>query len=235
MSAGLEPLVQVLRSPGNATELHAMPSQPLKRPRPHRVAAWQGVMHRAAVIATVLSLTSFTGGAVVAAAYTANLPEPVQRVAHRALGRIGVPTPRPQRAPKPATVPHQNPAVHGDTHRRLPDKNAHRTPNPTTAVTSLTLHASSTTVPHNQKITLTEQLKVGSKGLAGEPVKLEKRAAGARSFTLVSTKTTNAKGQVTLSVIPGTRKGQKEQYELIFAGNKTDKGSHSRIITITVS
>ena len=101
--------------------------------------------------------------------------------------------------------------------------------------TSLTLHASRTTVPHNQKVTLTELLKVGSKGLAGEPVKLEKRAAGARSFTLVSTKTTNAKGQVTLSVIPGTRKGQKEQYELIFAGNKTDKGSHSRIITITVS
>lgn len=101
--------------------------------------------------------------------------------------------------------------------------------------TSLALKAAKSTVAAKQKDTLTGVLKNGTHVLPGEKVKLEKRAAGARSFTLVTTKITNSKGQVTLSVVPGTRKGQKEQYELIFAGNKTYKGSHSSIITITVS
>jgi hypothetical protein len=35
--------------------------------------------------------------------------------------------------------------------------------------------------------------------------------------------------------VPGTGKGQKEQYELFFAGNKAYKASHSSVITVTVS
>lgn len=100
--------------------------------------------------------------------------------------------------------------------------------------TSLTLKAAKSTVAPKQKDTLTGLLKSGTHVLAGESVKLEKRAAGAKSFSLVTTKTTDSKGKVVLTVVPGSKKGQKEQYELIFAGNKTYKGSHSSIITITV-
>ena len=101
--------------------------------------------------------------------------------------------------------------------------------------TSLTLKAAKSTVAPKAKDTLTGTLKAGTKVLAGQSVKLEKRAAGAKSFTLVTTKTTDAKGHVVLTVTPGTRKGQKVQYELVFAGTSTYKASHSSIITVTVA
>jgi 5-hydroxyisourate hydrolase-like protein (transthyretin family) len=101
--------------------------------------------------------------------------------------------------------------------------------------TSLTLKAAHSSVAPKTKDTLTATLKSGTKPVAGEPVKLEKRAAGAKSWTLVSSKTTNAKGQTSWSVVPGSKKGQKEQYELVFSGNKSYKASHSSVITVTVS
>ena len=101
--------------------------------------------------------------------------------------------------------------------------------------TSLTLHANRTDVPHGQKVTLTGLLKAANKPLAGKDVKLEKRTYGTKTFTVVSTKTTDSKGHVTATVVPGTRKGQKTQYELVYTGGNGYKGSHSSIITITVS
>ena len=101
--------------------------------------------------------------------------------------------------------------------------------------TSLALKAAKSSVVPNQKDTLTGTLKSGTTVLAGQTVKLEKRAAGAKSFTVVTTKKTDAKGHIVLTVTPGTKKGQKEQYELVFAGTKTYKASHSSIITVTVS
>ena len=65
------------------------------------------------------------------------------------------------------------------------------------------------------------------------PVTLETRTAGTKAFTVVSTKMTDSNGKVTLVVTPG--KTKKVQYELVFAGNATYRGSHSQIITLTVS
>lgn len=101
--------------------------------------------------------------------------------------------------------------------------------------TSLTLRAAHTTVAPKAKDTLTATLKAGTKAVSGESVKLERRAAGARSWSLVSSKATNAKGQTSWSVVAGTRKGQKEQYELVFSGTRTYRASHSSVITVTVS
>ena len=101
--------------------------------------------------------------------------------------------------------------------------------------TSLTLKAAKSSVAHNQKTTLTGTLKSGATFVSGAPVVLEKRAAGAKSWSTVTTKTTNSKGAVTYSVVPGTKKGQKEQYELVFKGNSKYKASHSAVITITVT
>lgn len=52
---------------------------------------------------------------------------------------------------------------------------------------------------------------------------------------MVTSKTTDSKGKVVLTVVPGKKKGQKEQYELIFAGSATNKASHGSVITLTVS
>ena len=108
----------------------------------------------------------------------------------------------------------------------------------TSVPTTLTLKAAKSTVAAKAKDTLTGTLKSGKAADGGESVRLVKRSAGTRKFTSTGiTKRTDAKGQVTLSVTPGTKKGQKEQYMLVFNGDaaKHLKGSHSAVITITVS
>lgn len=110
------------------------------------------------------------------------------------------------------------------------------TAKPVKAPTSLTLKAHHSTVAPKHKDTLTGTLKSGRTRIAGATVTLEKRSAGShKSWTVVTTKTTDANGHVTLTVTPGSHKGHKEQYELKYAGDATHKASHSSIITITVS
>src|SRR5581483_2498914 len=75
--------------------------------------------------------------------------------------------------------------------------------------TSLSIHASKTKVAHDHEITLTGVLKGGSplKALGGQPVKLEKRAAGKTKWTLVATHDTTLAGTVTFSTVAGTKAG----------------------------
>jgi len=101
--------------------------------------------------------------------------------------------------------------------------------------TSIPLKAAKSAVAPNQKVTLTGKLKSGHNPVANAPVTLESRQAGARTFTVVSAKTTDSNGKVTLIVAPGAKRGQKMQYELVFAGDATYRGSHSQIITLSVS
>jgi 5-hydroxyisourate hydrolase-like protein (transthyretin family) len=101
--------------------------------------------------------------------------------------------------------------------------------------TSIPLKATKSTVAPNQKVTLTAFLKSGHTPVTAAPVTLEKRTAGTKAFTVVSTKLTNSNGKVTLVVTPGKSKKKKVQYKVVFAGNATYRGSHSQIITLTVS
>lgn len=138
LPSGLEPLLQVLQSPGTASELRAMPPCAELSRRPHPSGAWHAIMQRGALAGMALLVTSFSGGAMVTAAYTASLPEPVQRMAHHVLGGIGVPRPRPRHRSEPATVPPHNrhqksaayphPVVHRHAHRPLTPSDHHPTP-----------------------------------------------------------------------------------------------------------
>jgi 5-hydroxyisourate hydrolase-like protein (transthyretin family) len=101
--------------------------------------------------------------------------------------------------------------------------------------TSIPLKATKSTVAPNQKVTLRGFLKSGHTPVAAVPVTLEKRTARTKTFTVVSTKLTDSNGKVTLVVTPGKSKAKKVQYKLVFAGNATYRGSHSQIITLTVS
>jgi hypothetical protein len=101
--------------------------------------------------------------------------------------------------------------------------------------TSIPLKAAKSAVAPNQKVTLTGYLKCGHNPVVNAPVTLERRQAGAGTFTVVSAKTTDSNGKVTLIVAPGAKSGQKMQYELVFAGNMSYRGSHSQVITLTVS
>jgi hypothetical protein len=101
--------------------------------------------------------------------------------------------------------------------------------------TSIPLKAAKSAVAPNQKVTLTGYLKSGHHPVANAPVTLESRQAGSGTFTVVSAKTTDSNGKVTLIVAPRATRGQKMQYELVFAGSMSYRGSHSQIITLTVS
>ena len=108
---------------------------------------------------------------------------------------------------------------------------------PAKTPTSLTLKAAHASVAPKHKDALTLTLKAGNKRLAGETVYVEKRTAGAAKFgkLVMLSKQTDAKGQVTFSVVPGTKKGHKEQYEVVFKGTSKYKASHSHVLTVTVS
>jgi 5-hydroxyisourate hydrolase-like protein (transthyretin family) len=104
--------------------------------------------------------------------------------------------------------------------------------------TTATLTAAHGTVAAKAKDALTGVLKAGVMPLGGQKVSLMKRAAGAKTWTLVSTKTTDTKGTARVTVVPGTKKGH-EQYELVYKGGKagatTYEASHSSVITVTIS
>ena len=99
--------------------------------------------------------------------------------------------------------------------------------------TSIPVKAEKSPVAPNQKVTLTGFLKNGHTPVANAPVMLESRQPGG-TFTVVSTKMTDVNGKVTLVVLPRVNKGQKTQYELVFAGDATYGASHSHVITLNV-
>ena len=101
--------------------------------------------------------------------------------------------------------------------------------------TSIPLKATKSAVAPNQKVTLTGFLKSGHTPVVNAPVTLGSRQPGTGAFAVVSIKTTDSNGKVTLVVTPRAKSGQKTQYELIFAGDTTYRGSHSQVITLSVS
>jgi hypothetical protein len=104
----------------------------------------------------------------------------------------------------------------------------------TAKATTSTLKAAKSTVAPKATDTLTGTLKSGSTGVSGEKVMLERRSGTSGTFTVLQTKTTGKGGTVTFSVVPGTKSGQKVQYELVHAANAKYKASHSGIVTVTV-
>ena len=100
--------------------------------------------------------------------------------------------------------------------------------------TSLNLRSAHATVAPKAKDTLTGTLKAGNAAVANEKVTLEQRSGTTGKFSVVRSALTNSKGLVTFTVTPGTKKGQKEQYELVHASDAKYKASHSQIITVTV-
>lgn len=105
-----------------------------------------------------------------------------------------------------------------------------------TRPTALTLHAAHSSVAPRHKDTLTATLRSLGKPVANAPVVLESRAADTRKFgNPTDIGTTDDHGQVAVPVTPGNKKGHKEQYRVVFAGDATHRASHSSVITVTVA
>jgi hypothetical protein len=102
--------------------------------------------------------------------------------------------------------------------------------------TTVLLKASKSTVAPKHKDTLTATLKSARRAVTGETLYLEKREAGSRKFSNpIAVGATDANGHVVISVVPGNKKGVKEQGRVVFQGDTGYKSSHSRVITVTVS
>lgn len=119
-----QPLVRSLREPGSPGELadqdlylamfretrggrRVVPSPPGTPRRPGGRAA------RRLGAGTTLTIAIAVAGGGVAAAYTANLPEPLQRFAHDVLGPVNVPPPTPARPERVETAPTGQPSPSG--------------------------------------------------------------------------------------------------------------------------
>jgi len=105
---------------------------------------------------------------------------------------------------------------------------------PTAKASTIAIKVAAGSVKPHAKDNITATLKSGTKVIAGATVKLEARAVGAKTWKIVSSRLTGAKGSAAFTVVPGIKKGQKEQYVIVFSGNSKYKASHSAIITVTV-
>lgn len=134
---GLDEFVRILQSPGTDKELRDLPAQLANFTAPGPSRSWLTLLHPGALASATMLLGTFTAGAVATAAYTAQLPEPVQRAAHRILGPIGVPLPHPHVHPSPSpspetehprSIPYRAPRPDLVHHRRLPTSRPSPTP-----------------------------------------------------------------------------------------------------------
>lgn len=101
---------------------------------------------------------------------------------------------------------------------------------------SLSLKAATATVAAKGSDTLTGTMHSAKRLVKGQLVQLEVKAGSAKAFVKVGkAKATDSKGQVTFTVKPAGATGQKDQYELVFAGSTGFRPSHSNIVDITIA
>lgn len=122
---GEDPLVRALRAPGTSSELAGEQEivTAYRRAMPRR--GFGRVVGRLGAGGTAIVTTIALSSGVAAAAYTQNLPDPVQSVVHSFLGPVGVPAARPS---KPIARPPVTTPVPGSS---SPSSSA--TPNPSTS------------------------------------------------------------------------------------------------------
>lgn len=110
-----QPLVRSLREPGTPAELSDQERYRAMFREVHG-AGGPGSPRRAGRTArrlgvgTTLSIAFAVAGGGVAAAYTANLPEPLQQFAHEVLGPVNVPGPAERRPDRVAAAPEPDPS-----------------------------------------------------------------------------------------------------------------------------
>ena len=146
-----DPLVRALRGPGTPDELadedryRAMFREAAGAPSgavtPLRGRSGVGAARRFGS-GTALTVALAVAGTGVAAAYTGNLPDPIQDLAHRALGPVGPPAPERhhrQRATEPVTTPSAT-AEGTPTTSATADPSSERSPSDSPTATSKPSH-----------------------------------------------------------------------------------------------
>ncbi|HTX83204.1 MAG TPA: hypothetical protein VME44_13535 [Streptosporangiaceae bacterium] len=178
-----------------------------------RSGGWGIRLAAAVVIVIAIALAS--------AAYTAVLPQPIQLLAHRVLGVIGVPSPhhsghpaRSSRGQHRSTPPqsgrspgHPNPG--GSAPAGTPSPRAHKSATPTaspshspsaTGPAKLSASASSAEVTAGAKVVIDGQFTRSGIGVQGVTIQLIERFVGHPLWHLAGTAQTTTDGNVTVTV-----------------------------------
>jgi hypothetical protein len=205
----LNGLVRALTADGTADELAgrqaalAMFRDSRRRPRRLRFAVSMSTAAAAVVLA---------GGA--AAAYAAALPGPVQHIAYRALGSIGVPD--THRSAPSSPVPGAGPSVPATPSApaiaacrcQTPGSKPRTSPGPgtgTAAAANLTLAATLAQIPANAGDVFSGQVTAGGRAHprpeAGVRVQLSERVAPGAGWRAAGSAVTDGNGEVTLTVV----------------------------------
>jgi hypothetical protein len=199
----LDGLFRALTADGTAGELagrtaalemfrDSQAEPPRFRPRRLRPPRFRLAVSMGTAAATLV----LAGG--ISAAYAAALPAPVQHIAYRMLGRIGVPDAHPSApaasAPRPAAVvaPTSAPATAGCP---CPASGPASASSP-----DLTLAAALAQIPAGGDEILSGRLASGGRSEAGVRVRLFEHVAGQPGWRLAGRAVTGASGQVTLTV-----------------------------------
>lgn len=195
----LDGLIRALTADGTARELAGRQAAlemfrgSRGRPRRHRLAVSMSTAAAAVVLA---------GG--IAAAYAAALPAPVQHIAYRMLGTIGVPD-------TPRSAPGSGARSSGTPHLAATIPPAHRTsaaatcPCPTgspgtAAAPNLTVVAVLTRIPANAGDVFSGRLASGGRPEAGVRVQLFEHVANGPGWQAAGSAVTDHNGDVTVTV-----------------------------------
>jgi len=227
----LNGLVRALTADGTAGELAGRPAALAmfrdSRRRPRR--RWFAVSLSSAAAAVVLA-----GG--IGAAYAAVLPGPVQHIAYRMLGSIGVPDAhRPAPSSEPSTsgarssgAPHLATTAPPPTHPASAPAGCpcpSRSPGPA-AAPNLTLAATLTRIPANAGDVFTGRLAVRGRPEAGVRLRLSEQAGNGGGWQSAGSAVTDRSGEVTLTVVHLT---SNASFRLAAPG-----GAVSRPVLVTV-
>ena len=209
----LNGLIRALTADGTAAELAARPAalamfrDSRRRPRHRRFAVSMSTAAAAVVLA---------GG--ISAAYAAALPAPVQHIASRMLGSIGVPDthrfmPSPGSSSGPSGLAATSPPASSARGSAPPRSSAPassapaspRCPCPASqpgagVASTLVLTAAQAQIPADGDAVLSGRLAAGSRPEAGVRVRLYERPAGTSDWWEAASGVTDGRGDVTLTV-----------------------------------
>ena len=221
----LNGLVRALTADGTASELAgrqaalAMFRESRRRPRRRRLAF---------SVSTAAAAIVLAGG--IAAAYAAVLPAPVQHIASRMLGSIGVPDTHHPSAPLPGAGPPGGRSS-GGPHLAATNQSTHpasaaatcpcQTSTPRTAAApNLTLAAALTRIPANAGDVFSGRLASGGRPEAGVRVQLSERAGNGAAWRPAGSAVTDRGGEVTVIVTHLTRNAS---FRLTVPGGEVSK------------
>ena len=224
----LNGLVRALTANGTADELAG---------RPAALAMFRDSRRRSHRRRFAVSLSSAAAAVVLAGglatAYTAALPGPVQHIAYRMLGSIGVPDTRPapssgasSSGARSSGAPHLAatiPPIHPNSAATCPCQ----TGSPgTAAAPNLTLVAALTRIPANGGDVFSGRLASGGRPESGVRIRLSEQTGNHAGWQSAGNAVTDRGGEVTLTVAHLTRNAS---FRLVAAG-----GAVSQTVFITV-